>query len=106
MGAIRSIPNKVKEIIDEYIKMIELNLPNFLEAYYTYGCVSLGVFDYGRSDIDFVTVMKRKPTETDISILKKFHSDMHKKYRKTILNGMYLMNSDVQSLKKRVRFHD
>ncbi len=93
----KSIPNEVKKIVDEHIKMIEINLPNFLEAYYIYGSVSLGAFDYKMSDIDFIVVMKRKATETDINILKKIHSDMHKKYHKTILDGMYLVNSDLQS---------
>ena len=35
------IPEKVKDIVDEHIKLIEISLPNFLEAYYIYGLVVL-----------------------------------------------------------------
>ncbi len=107
----KNIPEKVKEIVDEHIKMIESILPNFLEAYYIYGSVSLGAFDYNKSDIDFIVVVKRKAIETDIIILKKIHSDMQKKFRNTILDGMYLLKDDVESLKNKseiscLRFND
>lgn len=105
------IPGKVKEIIDEHIAMIESSLPNSLEAYYIYGSISLGGFDYGLSDIDFITILKRKTTETDIDILKKIHNDMQKKFSKTILDGMYLLKDDIESLKSKreipcLRFND
>jgi hypothetical protein len=94
------IPEKVKEIVDEHIKMIESSLPNFLEAYYIYGSVSYGSFDYGISDIDFLIVVKRNAIETGINILKKIHNDMQRKFHKTILDGMYLLKDDIESLNK------
>lgn len=66
------IPDEVKEIVNEQIKMIESTLPYFLEGYYIYGSVSLGAFDYGLSDIDFIITTQRKATPKDINILKKF----------------------------------
>lgn len=94
------IPEKVKEIVDEHIKMIELSLPNFLESYYIYGSVVLDAFDYGKSDIDFIAVVERKATEADINLLKTIHGDMQKKFHKTILDGMYLLKKDLCSLNK------
>ena len=106
----KNIPNKVKEIIDGHIKMLESSLPDFLESYYIYGSVSLEAFDYGKSDIDFIAVVKRKATETDIDILKKIHGDMQKKFNKAILDGMYLLKDDFDSLSKSeipcLRFND
>jgi len=96
------LPKKVKEVVDEHIKIIESSLPKFLEAYYIYGSVSFEAFDYGKSDIDFIAVMKRKATETDINVLKKIHSNMQRKFHKTILDGMYLLRDDIQSLSKDV----
>lgn len=104
------IPEEAKEIINEHTNMIETNLPNFLEAYYIYGSVSLGAFDYGTSDLDFIAVVKRKANEKDINILKKIHGDMQRKFNKTIVDGMYLLNDDIESLNKReiscLRFND
>ena len=91
---------KVKEIVNEHIKMIESRLPNFLESYYIIGSVVLGAFDYGKSDLDFVAVVARKITESDINIFKKIHGDMQKKFRNTILDGMYLLKNDIDSLNK------
>jgi hypothetical protein len=91
---------KIKEIVNEHIKMIELRLPNFLESYYIFGSVVLGAFDYGKSDLDFIVVVVRKVTETDLNILKKIHVEMQKKFHKTILDGMYLLKDDIDSLNK------
>ncbi|MEQ2527666.1 hypothetical protein WMO40_13225 [Bacillaceae bacterium CLA-AA-H227] len=90
--------------------MVELSLPNFLEAYYIYGSVSFGAFDFSKSDIDFIIVTKRKANETDINISKKIHSDLHRKFNKTILDGIYLLKHDIESLNKGeipcLRFND
>jgi len=94
------IPEKVKEIVDLHIKMIELCLPNLLESYYIYGSVVLGEFNYGKSDIDFLAVMNRKVSEADIKILKKIHGDMQRKFHNTILDGMYLLKDDIDLLNK------
>lgn len=106
----KCLPEKVKEVVDEHIKVIELSLPKFLEAYYIYGSVSFGVFDYGNSDIDFIAVINRKATEIDINILIKIHDDMQRKFHKTILDGMYLLKDDIESLSKGeitcLRFND
>ena len=67
------IPEKAKEIIEEHIKIIESSLSNFLESYYIYGSISLGAFDSTFSDIDFISVVKRKVNEEDINTLKKIH---------------------------------
>lgn len=105
-----NIPEKAKEIIKEHISRIETDLPNFLEGYYIYGSASLGAFDYGTSDIDFIAVVKRKATEEDINVLKKVHEDMYKRHKKTILDGMYVRKDDLGPVKKSedtcLRFND
>ncbi|GAA0085314.1 nucleotidyltransferase domain-containing protein [Clostridium sp. CTA-7] len=100
MHMMNYIPKKAKEIIDYHIKIIESSLPNFLESYYIYGSISLGAFDSTFSDIDFIAVIKRKVNEEDINTLKKIHADMQRKYHKTILDGMYVFNNDIESLNK------
>ncbi|MDF2485938.1 MAG: hypothetical protein K0R46_2106 [Herbinix sp.] len=94
----KCIPEKVKEVVDEHIKEIESRLPKFLEAYYIYGSVSFGAFDYGNSDIDFIAVIKRKATETEIESLKTIHGALQRKFKKTIMDGLYLLKDDIVSL--------
>lgn len=104
------IPEKVKEIINKHIDLIESRLPNSLVGYYIYGSISLDAFDDGISDIDYVAILNRKVTETDLKILVKIHGDLHKKFKKTILDGMYLLEDDIKSLNKNeitcLRFND
>jgi len=76
--------------------MFELKLPKFLEAYYIYGSIALGAFHYGLSDIDFIAIVKRKVTQSDIDILKEIHSNIKIKFPETDLMGLYVMGNDLQ----------
>ena len=42
-----NIPEEAKEILKEHLDLLESKLPNLLEAYYIYGSISLGAFNYG-----------------------------------------------------------
>jgi hypothetical protein len=91
------IPDKVNIILKEYFNLLEAKLPNLIEAYYIYGSVSLGAFDYGFSDIDFVAVIKRKINDTELILLKEIHKDIKKKFPKTDLMGFYVTGNDLNS---------
>lgn len=99
-GVLMEVPEKVSEILKEYFAIFESKLPNLIESYYIYGSVSLGSFNYGLSDIDFIAVVKRKVTVEDISILKEIHKYIKKKFHKTDLMGMYVMKRDLQAQHK------
>ncbi|MBW9169911.1 DUF4111 domain-containing protein [Clostridium estertheticum] len=95
-GRVNSIPESVNTIVQEYLDLFESELPNFLESYYIYGSITLGAFNYGLSDIDFIAVVKIKVTELDIEVLKKIHSNIKKKFPETDLMGLYVMGNDLQ----------
>lgn len=107
----KNIPEKVKGITGEHIRLIESGLPDFLESYFIYGSVSLGAYDEGFSDIDFIAVLKRKASGADIDALKKIHHEMQGRFHKTILDGWYLSKDDMESLQDKstvecLRFND
>lgn len=95
-----SIPEKANEVLKEHLDLLESKLPNLLEAYYIYGSIALDAFNYGLSDIDFIVIIKRTATETDITILKEIHIDIKKRFPKTDLMGLYLIKNDLQSQHK------
>ena len=105
-----NIPKKIDEVLNTYFDYIELKLPNLLEAYYLFGSASLGAFKDGFSDIDFIAVINRKLSETEVNILKEIHKDMQREYRKTNLDGFYIEKDDMVSLSKAnilcIRFND
>jgi hypothetical protein len=107
----KNMPEIVKEITGEHIRLIHSGLPGFLESYHLYGSVALGAFDFGLSDVDFVAVVSRSAVEADIDALKKIHRELQGRFRKTILDGMYMLKDDIESLQERgtipcLRFND
>jgi predicted nucleotidyltransferase len=96
----KDIPKRINEVLDTYFELLESKLPNLVEAYYLYGSVSLGAFKDGFSDIDFIAVIKRNATVTDVDTLKEIHKDMQRKFSDTILDGFYVMKEDLESLKR------
>ncbi|MFJ8063671.1 aminoglycoside adenylyltransferase domain-containing protein [Psychrobacillus sp. NPDC096426] len=104
------IPQLIHEVLDDYFHLLEWKLPNLLEGYYLYGSTSLGAFEDGYSDIDFIAIIKRKLTESDIKKLQEIHKDMQRKCPKTILDGFYIVKDDMLSLNEgkvsSVRFND
>lgn len=92
-----NMPEIVNEILNEYFELVESRLPNMLEAYYIFGSISLGAFNYGVSDIDFVAVMNREITEGDLKILKEIHRQIKRRFPKTDLMGIYVTRNDLNS---------
>ncbi|MBS4190624.1 DUF4111 domain-containing protein [Bacillus sp. FJAT-49705] len=93
------ISSNIKLVIDSYFGLLDSKLPNILESYYVYGSISLGAFLDGLSDVDFIAVLQRKLTNTDIAALKEVHKQIQKRYLRTSLDGIYVMQSDLESLK-------
>ena len=89
-----AIPEKINIILKEYFELLDAKLPDLLEAYYIYGSISLGAFDYGFSDIDFIAVVNRKINDVDIAVLKEIHKNIKRKFPKTDLMGYYVTKDD------------
>ncbi|MBY6036638.1 DUF4111 domain-containing protein [Fictibacillus nanhaiensis] len=92
------IPKTVNQVINEYLNVMEGRLPNLLESFYIFGSVSIGAFQEGMSDIDFVAVVKRKLSETDVAQLKDVHESMKRTFPKTGLDGMYVLREDLEGI--------
>lgn len=94
------IPTRIKEVLNVYFDLFESKLPHLLESYYLYGSTSLGEYYEGQSDIDFIAVMKREMNEAEIHILKEIHHEMQKGFPHSILDGLYLLNDDLETVSK------
>ncbi|QED49272.1 aminoglycoside adenylyltransferase domain-containing protein [Cytobacillus dafuensis] len=94
-----NIPNNIKLVIDSYFVLLDSKLPNILDAYYIYGSISLGAFTEGFSDIDFIAILQRKLTNIEIVELTEVHKEIQKRFPKMILDGIYVMQSDFESLR-------
>jgi hypothetical protein len=89
------IPDSVKPLLDEYLQLIQSELPGLMTACYLHGSLALDAFNPGLSDIDFITVISSRCTEADFNDLAKIHQSLEQKYPKLPMQGSYLQLSDL-----------
>ncbi|MBM7619739.1 hypothetical protein JOC95_001591 [Bacillus tianshenii] len=98
----RSMPSGITVIVEEFIEKIETAFPGFLQGFYLYGSISLGAFQKGMSDIDFIAVIKQHPTVDEMDKLKNIHKQMHKKFSGYSLDGYYLVKDELEAEDQRI----
>ncbi|WP_417897834.1 aminoglycoside adenylyltransferase domain-containing protein [Bacillus haimaensis] len=98
----RSIPKNINLIVDEMIEEIETALPKFLQGFYIYGSISLGAYQNGFSDIDFIALINQHPTDNELQRVKDIHKQMHNKFSGSILDGYYLVKEEMEAENQRI----
>ncbi|MFD3449985.1 aminoglycoside adenylyltransferase domain-containing protein [Microbacteriaceae bacterium 4G12] len=89
------VPIPVQNILSEYISLIHKQIPNTLEGLYLHGSIALNAYIDGSSDIDFVAIVNRHLTEAEVKILSTIHQDLKNNYKKTGMDGCYLLWEDL-----------
>src|SRR5437763_15984662 len=88
--ALKELPDVVKPVLESYLTAIERELPGFMAACYLHGSIALGAFIEGDSDIDFITVVSRRCTASDIAHVSEIHRAVEKIYSQCLLEASYL----------------
>jgi hypothetical protein len=89
------IPQSVQQVLDEYVALIHEALPGFLNGLYLHGSLALGAFDPRLSDIDFISIISRRCSATDIDSLRAIHDRLVQRYPQAHLEGSYLQWSEL-----------
>ncbi|MGQ3376442.1 nucleotidyltransferase domain-containing protein [Priestia endophytica] len=85
------LPETIKPLLHDYIKDMEQRFPNdILVGTYLYGSISLGEFDEEKSDIDFVTVLKRELNQQEAHTLKSIHKELSLHSLGRRMDGIYI----------------
>ncbi len=90
-----AIPASIQPVIDDYLGLITTRLPDFLTGFYLHGSLALGAFNPHFSDIDFVSVVSRRCTASDVSELRVIHEALAQRYPRWPLEGSYLQWDDL-----------
>ncbi|MGO4111283.1 aminoglycoside adenylyltransferase domain-containing protein [Paenibacillus sp. YAF4_2] len=93
-----AVPKKAQEVLDQHIIRLDQKLPNLVEAYHLFGSVSLGAFQEGFSDLDFVAVTSRAITEKEVQVIESIHRDLEQKFPMISLDGRYVVREDMENL--------
>lgn len=104
------IPPAIQPLLDEYIRLTAKDLPGFITAFYLHGSVALDAFQDGLSDIDFVAVISRPCSASDLEQLAAIHRALETQYPRWPLSGSYLQASDLgqltDTMPKHPHYHD
>src|SRR5262245_13133621 len=84
------VPESIKPIVAEYMSLIDKMLPDVMDALYLHGSIALNAFNEHFSDIDFITVVSRPCTHSDVERLKKIHDTLENRYAHWPLEGSYI----------------
>lgn len=60
------------------MSIVPENVSDIIEVYYIFDSISLGIFNYRFSDIDYISVVKKRINNADITVLKGVHKNMKK----------------------------
>lgn len=89
------IPEPVRPALEEYLLFMEKELPGLLAGFYLHGSLALEAFNVHSSDIDFITVVSRRCTASDVDQLRKIHAEVARKYPRWPWQGSYLQWQDL-----------
>jgi hypothetical protein len=92
------IPSIVETVLNEYINLFNEHLPETIEGLYLHGSIALNAYVEDSSDIDFITLTKRRLTEEDSEALAYIHTTIANKYKKPEMDGVYALQEDIGKL--------
>jgi hypothetical protein len=89
------VPITVQNILSEYSTLFHERIPNTLEGLYLHGSIALDAYISGSSDIDYIAIVNHLFIEEEIKILSNIHRELKNKYKKTGMDGCYLLWEDI-----------
>ena len=100
-----SLPEPVCRILQAYLAQMDAHLPDILSGLYLVGSIALDGYDPKFSDIDYVAVLSRPLTKTELTHLARVHREIEKAHPRAKLSGSYLQPADLGGLPEQVAPH-
>ncbi|MFD0681424.1 MULTISPECIES: aminoglycoside adenylyltransferase domain-containing protein [unclassified Paenibacillus] len=87
---LRRVPSVILPLLQDYVQLISLHIPEVVCGVYLQGSIALGGFIPGRSDIDFITVVSGPLTSEEISRIDLLHEHLKSKHDYySVMEGQY-----------------
>jgi len=99
------IPEPVRSTLEDYVFLINKELPDLINGFYLVGSIALDGFNKRFSDIDFVAVLNRKASQWDIGKLIAIHNRIEKDSPKWKLSGCYIQIDDLGRFENEIKPH-
>jgi hypothetical protein len=89
------LPEVVRSVTAAHVELLGERLPGLLEGLHLHGSIGFGGEFFAGSDIDFVAVATRRPTEADIEVLRQVHAALDRRWPEPAYDGFYIIESDL-----------
>ena len=96
------LPEAVRAVCDAHAELLDEQLPGLLDGLYLHGSIGFDGEFHGGSDVDFVAVTSRRPTEADTEVLRQVHADIDKRWPDPDYDGFYVVAEDLAGSPDRV----
>ena len=99
------IPELIRPLLQAYMHLLETKLPGLVTGLYLHGSVALDAFNAAHSDIDFVALLNRRCSESDVESLEEIHCVIAASYPRWKLEGSYLQWQDLGQAERAIAPH-
>lgn len=89
------LPEVVRTICAAHAEMLDARLPGLLAGLYLHGSIGFDGEFHGGSDIDFVAVTSRRPTDADVEVLRDVHAEIGRRWAEPDYDGFYVLETDL-----------
>ncbi|GAA2742115.1 hypothetical protein GCM10009868_10850 [Terrabacter aerolatus] len=89
------LPGVVRAVSAAHLALLDERLPGMLDGLYLHGSLGFDGEFHGGSDVDFVAVTSRRPTEADTAVLRQVHAELDKRWPEPAYDGFYVIAADL-----------
>jgi predicted nucleotidyltransferase len=94
-GGLKLLPKIVDETMRKLCSSLHTRLLDNLESVYVYGSTALGAYIEGTSDIDFLILVRRPLSQSEILAISEAHEEVEKSIPGTDIMGSYIRREDL-----------
>jgi len=89
------LPDVVVAVCHGHAALLDEQVPGLLDGLYLHGSLGFGGEFHGGSDIDFVALTSRRPTESDVEVLRGVHAELARRWPEPQYDGFYVTATDL-----------
>lgn len=89
------LPTVVSETMHKLCTSLHTHLGENLESVYIYGSTALGAYIEGSSDIDFIALVRRPLSPSDLEAIAQAHAEVERAIPGTDIMGSYIRREDL-----------
>jgi hypothetical protein len=90
-----SLPDAAQAVCETWLAEMDRTAPGLVTGLHVRGGIGFGEFVPGRSDVDFVAVLSRRPTMADEDLIEAAHGTTNTRHPDLPFDGMHLLAEDL-----------